>query len=258
MLELLRPKIFLINQVNNLLLLFTFGATSPLLSIVIVTAMIMHTMRMALVIGRFLHKEAECERRGKFKNRIGGAKQLDDECAQFSFRFLHNTRWLLVSMSSFFYAFFLMDTYGDVVGFRDALAPVIFLLCTPLLIFLYERLPDQLSRSARSENSTEAGCELSNVDEEQQQQVTNPLPEAVQGMSTSMSLSLTRMSKNDDVTPSVASSNDSRLQHSASTDTVKISNVTIRGVTIQPRSLHDSVKGANAATLIKLEHSAFN
>jgi len=142
-----RPKLFLINQVNNVLLLFTFGAASPLLSLVIVMAMIMHTIHLTLVIGRFVQNEAKSEMRGKRKsqfggidksNRVGGIDQLNEECRGFKFHFLYKTRWLLLLLSSSFFAYFLMDTCGDKYGYNVALVPFLLMLLTPILIFILE------------------------------------------------------------------------------------------------------------------------
>jgi len=148
--ELLQPKLLLINQNTNLFLLFTFGATSPLLSLVIVTAMITHSIHTTLVIGRFVHKEAEFERRGKIQEALGGIDELNEACRKVNYRFLQNMRWLLLLLSSSFFAFFVLDTFGDVVGYHHALAPFLLMLFSPLLIFLSERLLATFSSHATS------------------------------------------------------------------------------------------------------------
>jgi len=147
---LFQPKIFLVNQTTNLLLLFTFGATSPLLSLVIVTAMLTHSIHITLVFGRFVQKEAEFEKRGERQVALGGIDELNEACRQVNFHFLYKMRWLLLMLSSSIFSFFLMDTFGDVVGYHDALAPFLLMLFSPLLIFLFERVFTSLSSQTSS------------------------------------------------------------------------------------------------------------
>ena len=53
-------------------------------------------------------------------------------------------------LSSSIFSFFLMDTFGDVVGYHDALAPFLLMLFSPLLIFLFERVFTSLSSQTSS------------------------------------------------------------------------------------------------------------
>ena len=145
-----QPKIFLVNQTTNLLVLFTFGATSPLLSLVIVTAMLTHSIHITLVFGRFVQKEAEFEKRGERQGALGGIDELNEACRQVNYHFLYKMRWLLLMLSSSIFSFFLMDTFGDVVGYHDALAPFLLMLFSPLLIFLFERVLTSLSSQTSS------------------------------------------------------------------------------------------------------------
>jgi len=202
---LLQPKLFLVNQITNMLLLFTFGATSPLLSVVIVLAMLTHTLQITLLIGRFVRNEADSELRGKREsavggidesNRIGGIDVLDKECAQFSLRFLYNTRVLLLCLSSAFYAYFIHDIYGDEVKFSGTTcAPFVLMLLSPFIFIALEKLslycgweksfsPPHPNEFANRQGASSEGVELSsNRGSDLKDITTNPLPEAVERMS---------------------------------------------------------------------------
>jgi len=149
-----------------------------------------------------VNNEATSEMRGKRKNRlggidksnrVGGIDQLNEECKEFKFHFLNKTRWLLLLLSSSFYAYFLMDTCGDKSGYRIALIPFMLMLLTPVLIFVIEYIlecfgyhvsPDPLPLiSTKNRGVTEHGLELeatsatinplslnARVDQQQQQQ----------------------------------------------------------------------------------------
>jgi len=194
--ELFRPKLFLVNQIANIFLLFTFGATSPMLSFVIVSAILIHTMYITLVIGRFVQKEAESERRGRKQgalggiinesNRIGGIDQLNEECQGFDAHILQNTRWLLLSLSSAFYSYFIFDMYGDVADWNNALAPSLLMFLSPLFIFFSERLYSSFSSGAMSASigsisqtqaadNASAGDLIKGIEMRPSTAVTNPL-----------------------------------------------------------------------------------
>jgi len=267
-----RPKLFLINQITNLLLLFTFGATSPLLSLVIVTAMVTHTMHVTFVIGRFIQNEHNLEARGKVKQqfRVGGIDQLDEECRSFSFRFLSNTRWLLLSLSSSFYAFFLIDVYGDVYGYQRSQGVFFLMLFTPLLIFLLEQIavrfgyeiappPMPLSRFVHRRKVTEMGLEL-----EEQTTPTIGIRSTATSTATSVatinplsklafsstSVAAAAIQEQDgDETPRGEKNRDIDMSSQSFSSTMSI-NSSIKVIPIRHK---ESIGGDNAATLIALD-----
>lgn len=133
-----------INSLTFLGILFTFGAAFPPLGFAVAVTMVIGLIFAKLKISRFLSIAIE-------KNCMNCIDTVDSECRDaISMKFLHRSKWMLATFGSCFYSIFVLDEYGDQVGYTAfwimifiPLAPLFMYQCTQIAARVYERSNQQ-------------------------------------------------------------------------------------------------------------------
>jgi hypothetical protein len=118
-------------------LLLTFGAMFPPLGIAITVTLATLAVLSRLQLGRFLSAAVDA--------RMPEILQLvERECVDLDVSaVISRSRWMLVTVSCWFYTLFLFDTLGDAVGFDGAYWVLIVMPLAPLVLYAAVRLQSQ-------------------------------------------------------------------------------------------------------------------
>jgi Leucine-rich repeat (LRR) protein len=152
----------IVNTVNFLGLILTFGVVFPPLAVALVVTACAAAFLTKLTLGRFLY----------FGDTVGRstvyAAVLERECeAVGASGVLRSALWMLVTVSCLFYTLFLFETLGDAVGFRGAYWVFIVMPLVPLCLYATVHaaghlLPSNLAgrRDSESSNRMQSVVEL--------------------------------------------------------------------------------------------------
>jgi hypothetical protein len=118
-------------------LLLTFGAMFPPLGVAITVTLATLAVLSRLQLGRFLSAAVDA--------RMPEIVQLvERECVDLDVSaVISRSRWMLVTVSCWFYTLFLFDTLGDAVGFDGAYWVLIVMPLAPLVLYAAVRLHSQ-------------------------------------------------------------------------------------------------------------------
>ena len=126
----LRANQMLVIHIYYLGMLLTFGAMFPPLAVTLALTIVVSGYVSKVKAGRFLLLAAE-------RNLPQYADILDAECQGVgSVDVLERAKWMLITVSYWFYTLFLFDTLGDAMGFKQAYWLLIFMPVVPLAIFI--------------------------------------------------------------------------------------------------------------------------
>jgi Leucine-rich repeat (LRR) protein len=124
----------LLNQLNFLGILLTFGAVFPPLAVALAFTLCTVTLFARLKVGYFLTRCMEL-------NQLTYVDKINSECTRVvSLQMIRNSVWMLVAFACCFYTLFLFDTLGDAVGFGGAYWVLIVMPLLPLCMYAGHRL----------------------------------------------------------------------------------------------------------------------
>jgi hypothetical protein len=114
-------------------LLLTFGAVFPPLAVALMVTILATVLLTKLKVGRFLSLARE---RGLQQY----VELVEKECQGVgAVSVLHNSMWMLITISCWFYTLFLFDTLGDAVGFDKSLWVLVVIPLIPLMIYILSK-----------------------------------------------------------------------------------------------------------------------
>lgn len=132
-------KVLIVREITmgllqDLLIILSFGLTTPLLGLAVIASLVSKTLRWHHLICAFVVFDKQGQRRD-LENLTGNCGEHSDNAHA-----LFPARWFLVGYSVCFLAFSLIDTAGDAVGIAASVwAPLLMLLLPPTLGLLLER-----------------------------------------------------------------------------------------------------------------------
>jgi Leucine-rich repeat (LRR) protein len=151
-----------VNMVNFLGLLLTFGVVFPPLGVAFLVAQCAAALWSRMTLGRFVGFADTAERREQY------LALLDRDCSAIDAReVVRSALWMLVTLGSLFYMLFLFDTLGDTAGFRGSYWIFIVMPAVPLVLYSGMRLLSATAQrvpargAAQVAKATEAQCSVS-------------------------------------------------------------------------------------------------
>jgi hypothetical protein len=112
-------------------LLLTFGAVFPPLAVALAYTFLFSVLFTRLKLGRFLHISAEHHDTATF------LRFIETELAEVGNNIvMHQSMWMLITLSCWFYTLFLFDALGDAVGFQKSYWVLIVVPVLPLLMYV--------------------------------------------------------------------------------------------------------------------------
>lgn len=122
-----RKERFVLNNVSATCVLLTVGVVFPPLAVVVLFAIYSHTYMNQFIIGRFV-KHFE----GIARELV--VKSLNRDCEGVAVLFKHSLLFT-IPFTALFYGFYLIDIYGDAVGWRNAMWASVLIFSMPIFVF---------------------------------------------------------------------------------------------------------------------------
>jgi hypothetical protein len=114
-------------------ILVTYGVTFAPLAVVIACGIFSVTYFEQLLVGRLLTLEMDMRETNQMRSRTY-RQILNHEVEGINDILVHMV-WVVAPFVSIFYSFFIFDTLGSAVGWKDAIMASVLMTCTPLLIW---------------------------------------------------------------------------------------------------------------------------
>jgi hypothetical protein len=145
--------VFVVQLVNFLAVLATFGVVFPPLAVVAFVAILSVTYTAQLYIGRFVTAASQC---GSFDATNHGAQalqSLEHDCSGARAMFLKSL-WIAAPFALLFYCFLLFDILGDEVGWEQAMWMPIVIVVFSVLDVVVSHVTQKTSKSDSEKDLT--------------------------------------------------------------------------------------------------------
>eukprot|EP00597_Dinobryon_sp_UTEXLB2267_P010183 CAMPEP_0170104130 /NCGR_PEP_ID=MMETSP0020_2-20130122/3931_1 /TAXON_ID=98059 /ORGANISM="Dinobryon sp., Strain UTEXLB2267" /LENGTH=565 /DNA_ID=CAMNT_0010327879 /DNA_START=1877 /DNA_END=3574 /DNA_ORIENTATION=- len=129
---------FVVRIVTSFSILVTYGVAFAPLAVVIACGILSFTGFEQLLVGRILTLEMDQRETNQLKGQTY-RQILNSEMEGINDSMVHMVL-VVAPFVSIFYAFFIFDTMGSAVGWKDAIAVSVLMVCTPVLIWVVVKI----------------------------------------------------------------------------------------------------------------------
>jgi hypothetical protein len=125
--------VFMSMQMMNLCVLITFGLTSPILALVILSSIFTESLMMQISINKFLKHYSESVSRDDSLEMMRSIMEAETKNC---WRIPRRCLWLLCSVGSTFYLLYTQDIFLDRKPLIDSIPMIVIIACYPFLIWV--------------------------------------------------------------------------------------------------------------------------